>query len=108
MGQDLEFLGCERDFDTGDVDTTGRQIHDDIAGLDHLVIGAADIAAAPRGDLDAGPQLAESGGFDHVVVGAGAQCAHHGAFVVAGGQHHHRDLADAAQPPQDGHPVVIG
>ena len=77
----------------------GQVAGDELAGLGDLGVGQGGAGVADGG-ADAGQQLRRAEGLDQVVVRAVVQRLHLVMLVVAGGDHHHRQvgpLADGLQ-----------
>ncbi len=106
QAQQIEFLGREVQALPGALGASAYQVH---LQLTQTQLG--DFAAAaralgpPQQALDAGQQLREGEGLEHIVVGAGLQATHPVFHLGAGGEHQHRGVAALAQSGQHGQTV---
>ena len=84
----------------------GQISGDELAGLGDLGVGEGGAGMAD-GRADAGQQLRGAKGLHQIIVGAIVQRLHLIVLMVAGGDHHHRQVGPLADGLQDLHAVHI-
>ena len=104
----LELLGRQRHRSAADLHLTGRQIDHHVTLGDRLLGRGSGCAATLGHDVEPRQQFREARRLDEVVVRPAPQSPHHRSFVVAGGQDHHRNVADGPQLPEHLQAVRVG
>ena len=85
----------------------GQIAGDELAGLGDLGVGKGGAGVADGG-ADAGQQFGGAEGLDQIVVGAVIQGLYLVVLVVAGRNHHHRQIGPLADRFQHLHAVHVG